>query len=405
MGGRSGPAPTRTPDPAAITAAFRALAATGADDTSGVVVAAAPGRVNVIGEHTDYAGGLCLPAAIDRHVVCAAVRDTTPVPGRPRFRFASSGHEPGGRWERLAVAVTDELDSLGLAPTRASAGFAATVPEGGGLSSSAAFEVACALALTAVAGHVVEPARIAAACRRAEAAGLGVPCGPMDQVASCLGVAGGAILLDCRSLETRAVALPAGTALIVVDSGIPRTLVGSGYAERVAECAEAAGLLGVASLRDIDIADLGRVDATLPRVLARRVRHVVGENARVVEAVRICDIGGSVADLGRLVDASHESLARDYDVSLPALDAIVAACRTIEGVRGARVVGAGFGGSVLVLVDSRAVDPDAVAAAVPGPACVVHPCAGARVLAPADLPADRPADLPADLRADRPGDP
>lgn len=365
----------------AAAAALEALSATGAGDTSHAAVAAAPGRVNIIGEHTDYTGGLCLPAAIDRHVVCAAV--AAPRAGgsaHERFRFASAGHETGGSWEHLAHAVAAELDGLGIAPPGASAGFAGDVPEGAGLSSSAAFEVACALALSTAAGHAPDPMRLAAACRRAEAAGLGVPCGPMDQIASCMGVAGGAILLDCRSLEARAVALPPGTALVVVDSGIPRTLAGSGYAERVRECAAAAALLGIASLRELGFADPDAAGATLPPDLARRVRHVVSENARVVEAVRICESGGSVADLGALVDASHESLARDHEVSLPALDALVAACRAVDGVCGARVVGAGFGGSVLAVVDARAADPRAAAAAIPAPAVVVQPSEGARVL-------------------------
>lgn len=357
-------------------AALATLTATGAGGSVAPVVAAAPGRVNIIGEHTDYTGGLCLPAAIDRYVVCAA----EPGTGTGVFRFGSVGHEPGGAWTNLAAAVAAELETLGLAPDSAIAGFAGDVPEGAGLSSSAAFEVACGLALTAVAGHRPDPPELAAACRRAEAAGLGVPCGPMDQIASCLGVAGGAILLDCRSLATRPVMLPAGTALVVADSGVHRRLAGSGYAERVRECGEATTQLGVASLRDVAVADLPAATAALGPTPARRVRHVVTENARVLEAVAICESGGSATDLGMLVDASHESLALDFGVSLPEIDALVAACRSVRGVCGARLVGAGFGGSVLVVVDAEAANPSEVADSLPAPTVVVHPVAGAEIL-------------------------
>ncbi|MBX7160583.1 MAG: galactokinase, partial [Acidimicrobiia bacterium] len=232
------------------------------------------------------------------------------------------------------------------------------------------------------AGHDPDRAALAAACRRAEAAGLGVPCGPMDQVASALGVEAGAILLDCRSLDTRTVTLPQGTALVVVDSGIRRTLAGSGYADRVRECADAAARLGAESLRDITPADLRAVHAGLPDLLARRVSHVVSENARVLEAVACCEGGGSVADLGAIVDASHESLSLDFEVSLPDIDELVRTCRAVPGVRGARIVGAGFGGSVLAVVDAGEVDPAATAAAIAAPALVVHPSMGAHVLVP-----------------------
>lgn len=364
-----------------IAAAVDALASTGVGTTRAVVVAA-PGRVNLVGEHTDYDGGLCLPAAIDHHVVAAAVSAPDALPGTDPFRFASADHEPGGTWTALARAVAAEVGALGLAPPAATVGFAGDVPEGAGLSSSAAFEVACGLALANAAGHEPDAMALAAACRRAEAAGLGVPCGPMDQIASCLGVDGGAVLIDCRSLETRPVVLPAGTAVIVVDSGLPRTLAGSGYADRVRECAAAAAMLGVESLRDVPAEDLAAATDSLPPHLARRVRHVVSENGRVLAAVAVCDAGGTVADLGALVDASHESLSRDHEVSLPAIDALAAACRSVPGVRGARIVGAGFGGAVLAVADAAAVDPDAAAAAMPAPAVVVHPGPGAHVLRP-----------------------
>lgn len=342
-------------------------------------MAAAPGRVNVLGEHTDYNDGLCLPAAIDRYAVCAAAVARAPG-GEGRFRFESEDHRSDGTWVALAEAVAAELDLIGLAPPGARAGIASDVPEGAGLSSSAAFEVACALALATLTGTRVDLAAIAAACRRAEAAGLGVPCGPLDQIASCFGVDGGAIVLDCLTLDIEAVTLPEGACLVVVDSAIPRTLAGSAYADRVHECVTAARRLGVATLRDVGLDDLPAAEGILPPDLLRRVRHVVSENARVMEAAAICRGGGTAADLGALVDESHESLARDHEVSLPAVDDLVTACRGVPGVVGARITGAGFGGSVLALVDAATADPAVVAATIPAPAVVLQPVAGARVL-------------------------
>lgn len=339
---------------------------------------AAPGRVNILGEHTDYSDGLCLPAAVDRHVVCAAIATEPSEDGR--FRFESEDHPSGGTWLVLAEAVAAELDAIGLAPAGARAGLASDVPEGAGLSSSAAFEVACGLALATLASEAVDLAAIAAACRRAEAAGLGVPCGPLDQIASCFGIEGGAILLDCRSLDTEAVTLPEGVALVVVDSGISRTLAGSPYADRVRECEAAARRLGVAALRDVSLEDVPAAQRVLPPGLMRRVRHVVSENARVVEAATLCRGRGTTAELGALVDESHASLAHDHEVSLPAVDDLVAACRALPGVVGARIMGAGFGGSVLALVDAAAADPAEVAARFPAPAVVLRPVDGAHVL-------------------------
>lgn len=300
--------------------------------------------------------------------------------GEPRFRFASDGHRPEGAWATLAGAVVDELDAIGLAPHGARAGFAGDLPEGAGLSSSAAFEVACGLALGTLAGKALDRVTLAAACRQAEAAGLGVPCGPLDQIASCFGVEGGAIVLDCRTLGIDAVHLPEGTTLVVVDSGISRTLADSGYADRVRECEAAARLLGVASLRDVVADDVASAMGVLPPELMRRVRHVVSENDRVAEAAALCRAGGSVADLGALVDASHTSLAHDHEVSLPDVDALVSACRAVPGVVGARIMGAGFGGSVLALVDAAGADPTEVAGRLPAPAFAVQPAAGAHVL-------------------------
>ena len=345
---------------AAAVAEYRV--AGGAEDPA--VVVRSPGRVNVLGEHTDYNDGLCLPAAIDREVVVAADA------GGGVLSLASAGHEPAAPfpvgappahppWARLAGAVAAELAALGRPFTGLTAGVAGNLPEGAGLSSSAAFEVGLAVALAATAHWEVPPLDVAAACRRAELAGLGVACGPMDQVAVACGRAGHALLLDCETLEVEPVRLPAGVALVVIDSGIARTLAGSGYNARRAECQEAARLLRVASLRRLGPDDLPRVEAALPAVLAARVRHVVTENARVRAAVT-----ADAPALGALLNASHRSLAVDYEVSLPDVDRLVAATVATEGVFGARLTGAGFGGAIVAVADAglaRAAADDAAA--------------------------------------------
>ena len=203
-----------------------------------------------------------------------------------------------------------------------------------------------ALALAVAAAWEAPPLEIAAACRRAELTGLGVACGPMDQIAVACGRAGHALLLDCETLAVEPVHLPASVALAVIDSGIARTLAGSGYNTRRAECAEAARRLGVPSLRRVGPDDLARVEADLPDVLAARVRHVVTENERVRAAVT-----ADAAGLGALLDASHRSLAVDYEVSLPDLDRLVAITAATDGVHGARLTGAGFGGAIVAVAD------------------------------------------------------
>jgi len=387
------------PPPAATAAALAAFAASGGTGTP--LVVSAPGRINILGEHTDYNDGLCLPAAIDRGVVCAVAPRAGAAPfDGVELRLASDGHDPvppvsvpplpeGPGWLRLAGAVAMELDGLGVHPAGIVGGFGSDLPEGSGLSSSAAFEVAWALAMCSIAGSNVSPMALAAACRRAEAAGLGVPCGPLDQIASCLGVEGGALLLDCASLEVETVTLPRGgdgepPAFVVVDSGIPRRLADSGYAQRVAECRAAAEMLGVPSLRSVGPADLAGAARRLPDLLLRRVRHVVTEIQRVRDAVETCrhgDGGAAVSALGSLMDESHRSLSADFEVSLPQIDDLVERCRAVPGVHGARIVGAGFGGSVLCLADGAPDATVAIAEAVAGGtaagALVVRPSAGA----------------------------
>jgi galactokinase len=316
----------------------------------------APGRVNLIGEHTDYNLGLCLPFAVDRGItVTAELRDGGEIvaPGLP-------DDDP---YLRGAVA---ELRAAGVDLPGCSLAVHSDLPQEAGLSSSAALSIALVLALTAAAGAArPEPADLARLCQRIENEYTGVETGLLDQLASILGEEGRAVRLDMRTLESRPVVLDLGDhTLAVLDSGSSRSLAQSGYNERRAECERAAGLLGVESLRDA-------TDwSGLPGPLDRRVRHVVTENERVDAAVAALE-ARDLQRLGELLDASHRSLRDDFEVSVPEVERAVDAC-TEAGALGARIMGGGFGGSVLALFPPEA-DP-------PRGALRVAPCRGARVL-------------------------
>jgi len=312
----------------------------------------APGRVNLIGDHTDYNEGFVLPVAIDLDCVVAAlpgasVRVTSlelddavelPPDGGGDLAAESRG------WARLVVAVAQELARIGRPPVGVDALVASDVPIGSGLSSSAAFEVVCAVALAAAGDWDADPVALARACRAAEERATGVPCGIMDQLVALVGRAGCALLIDCRSLETRAVALPEKAAALVVHSGQPRTLAGSAYGERRRGCEALAQRLGVPALRDATPAQVA--DEPLGR-------HVVSENERVLAAVAALE-SGDLARLGSLLSASHTSLRDDFRVSTRELDALVEEL-VAAGAYGARLTGAGFGGSVVAICDSDAV--------------------------------------------------
>ena len=292
----------------------------------------APGRVNLIGDHTDYQDGWCLPMAIDREVVV----EWTPAAAGAGTAFLSA--EPDGGIVAVARAV---LAERGIAARAVDAAVTSTIPVGAGLSSSAAFTVACLLALT----DELSGRELALTAQAVEQRATGVPCGVMDQMASVCGRAGHALLLDCRTLEVTPVPLPPSCAVVVVHSGLPRTLATSAYAERRAACEAAAARLGVPALRD----------ASLPDVADDPIaRHVVSENARVLAAVDALRAGDAAA-FGRLMGASHASLRDDFAVSTPELDALAELC-VAEGAHGARLTGAGFGGCVVALVDAAARD-------------------------------------------------
>ncbi len=317
--------------------------------------ARAPGRVNLIGDHTDYQDGLCLPIAIDRDVL-VGFRPRTD--GRVRVHsldldarielsppFTPTTGDVDG-WAR-PIAATAALLSPRFGGDFAGfdAAITSTVPIGGGLSSSAAFDVALAM-VTAAVGHLrLTPRELALTAQEVEHRASGVPCGLMDQLASVGGRAGHALLLDCRSFAVTPVPIPTAAGVLVVHSGLERTLESSAYAQRRAACEDAAARLGVATLRD----------ATFEQVRDNPIaRHVVTENARV-EAFAGALAADDLGRAGALMVESHQSLRDDFEVSTPELDRLVALALD-AGAYGARLTGAGFGGCVVLLVETGALD-------------------------------------------------
>jgi galactokinase len=335
------------------------------------VTARAPGRVNLIGDHTDYTGGLCFPIAIDRGIEITGRRD----PALRDVRLSSADHDAAvipldvddaaaatPEWARYVAGVVAEL--------RPPAGFvgvvASNLPAGSGLSSSAALEVACALALGADAGDPIALARL---CQAAEHAARGVPTGLLDQIASICAVEGSGLHLDCRSLEVVPVTLPPPDVAewLVVWAGA-RSLAASGYGARVAELAVAEDAIG--PLRD---AALGDVDAIDDPTIRARARHVVSENARVDDFAAAIT-GGDLVTAGALMSDSHRSLSGDFACSTPDIDALCGRLLATPGVHGARMTGGGWGGCVVALIKSGAVD-----AATFDSAWLVRPSGGATV--------------------------
>ncbi len=378
------------------------------DDERPITVAWAPGRINLIGEHTDYNDGYVLPVAVDRVVALAG----RPAAAGRRSTLYSAHHDRTAAYNASRGALLDprprrlpqfaryvrgvavELAMLpGDVEPAIEVAIAGNVPVGGGLSSSAAVTVAAAVFAAAVGGPTLEPLEMARLCQRAEQRAVGVRVGIMDQAASCLGRPDTALLLDCRTLAYEHIPLRLdGSTLAVFDTGVPRTLAAVGYNERRAECEAALALLaqaiaadepgrGAMALRDITPGDLERYGARLPEPLLRRARHVVRENARVLEAVRALR-AGDVAGLGALLDASHASLRDDFAVSCPELEAAVEIARGVPGVLGARLMGAGFGGAALMLVRADAWEALAAAQASEYPrragrGGALHRCAAA----------------------------
>jgi galactokinase len=321
-----------------------------------VFVGEAPGRVNLIGEHTDYSGGYVLPTVIPQttSVAVAANPDahvrvfsrTVPVEaGRATFTIGEEARQHG--WVDYVQGVTSVLQSEGVALGGFDAIIDSTVPLGSGLSSSASLIVALLRALRTLYQLALDDLVLAGLARRVETDFLGIPVGPMDPLACTLGRPGYAVLLDTRSLASELVQFPAGLDVAVVNSGIRHSHATGGYRERQQQCVEAAARLGVAMLRVVSETHLAVVEA-LSDPLNRRARHVVTENARVLAAVEAMR-QGDLVQLGRLVDASHESLRDDFEVSTPEVDALVAIARRQQGVFGARITGGGFGGAIVIV--------------------------------------------------------
>jgi galactokinase len=326
-----------------------------------------PGRVNLIGEHTDYNDGLCLPFPIE-YGVTVEIRegdDATVAAHAADLgeddAFAAADPEGAEGWRAFVRGTVAELNRAGYPVRGGALSISGEVPRGSGLSSSAALEVALALALLAHSGH--EPPGdlrdLARLCSRVENDWVGAQTGLLDQMAALFGRPEHAIRLDMRDLRVDPCPLELGDwRLVTVDSGVAHTHAASGYNERRRECREAARLLGVASLRD------ATDPSGLPPPLDRRVRHVIDENARVDAAVAALR-AGDLPELGRLLDASHASLRDLYEVSVPEVDAVVERLKA-GGAAGARIVGGGFGGSVLALLPPGVEPPDGALSVIPG---------------------------------------
>ena len=322
-------------------------------------VAVAPGRINIIGEHTDYNQGFVLPAAIDRHIAVALRlrRDARVALRSDRYQAAvdleALPTRRQGNWADYLVAVAREIDRLYDPGPGFDAFVASDIPVGSGLSSSGALEVATAVAMMAARGIEMSALETAQLCQAAENGFVGARTGIMDPFTALKARGGNAILLDCRSMHDEQVPLPDGRyAWLLADSRVRHELASSAYNERRRECEAAAAALGLSSLRDATDADLERIANPVER---RRARHVVTENARVLQAADALR-RRSPRGLGPLLYASHESLRLDFAVSCRELDCLVELAAGMPQVIGARMMGGGFGGCALVLVASAGID-------------------------------------------------
>lgn len=327
------------------------------------LLARAPGRVNLIGEHTDYNDGYVLPAAIERETRIAAAprpdgivrlvardldRETT-------FDLAhvAPAADPQATWSNYVRGVAAGLLAAGYRLRGLDAVIQGNVPVGSGLSSSAALEMASVQAFAAAGEFTVPPDQAARIGQKAEHDFVGANTGLMDQLASALGQPDRVLLIDCRDLSYRPVPTPAGATILIADTAVRRQLASSAYNERRSQCEAAAAAMGVRALRDATLEMLARVD--VPDVVRRRAQHVIEENDRVLATVAALQ-AGDLTQVGRLMNASHASLRDLYEVSSAELDAMAELLRSQPGCYGARLTGAGFGGCCVALVDAPAVD-------------------------------------------------
>ncbi len=322
----------------------------------------APGRVNLIGEHTDYNDGFVLPLAIDRAIWIAlrpredrqVVVHSIDYDESAQFALDGFADEKAG-WIEYLKAVAWSLQEEGLELAGWEGVLVGDVPLGAGLSSSAALEMATARAFAAVSGLDWDPVAMAKLGQRAENRWVGVNCGIMDQLISAAGQADHALLIDCRSLQIQPVPFPEGVAVVVLDTSTRRGLVDSAYNQRRAQCESAAEFFKVAALRDVALDLFERTAADLDEVTQNRALHVITENDRTLQAVEAMN-RGEVCALGVLMNKSHASLRDDYEVSSDALNAMVEAACAHEACYGARMTGAGFGGCAVALIRADAAD-------------------------------------------------
>ena len=372
----------------------------------------APARVNLIGEHTDYNEGFAMPCAIDREtVVAAAPREDGILEvlacdlngaedgGRGglagdgalgRFRVEDAANVGGSpQWLRYVQGMVAVLREQGQAVGGATLAIAGNVPQGAGLSSSASLEMAIGQALSALGGWTLAPTAMALAGQRAENVYAGCRCGVLDQLSSSLGVQDHALLMDCRSLEVRPVPMPADIAVLVVDSKIQRGLVDSEYNLRRQQCEAAARGLGVRALRDVDDGLWSRLGGQLDPVVRRRARHIISDSRRCAGLADAL-ARGDFAEISRLMRESHWSMRDDFEITVPAIDALAALMQDVIGsAGGARMTGGGFGGCVIALAPRAMVDEIRLAVergyrSPDGRAAELHVCAasdGAGVLA------------------------
>jgi galactokinase len=320
------------------------------------VRATAPGRVNLIGEHTDYNGGFVLPAAIPQRTVAElrpAAGDQVEAysanmgAGGERRRYALGREAPGGSWIDYVQGITHILAADGHPLTGFCLRIDSSIPVGSGLSSSAALEVSVLRALRAAFELPLDDIQLALIGQRTETDFVGAPVGVMDEMASSLADESHALFIDTRTLRYERIPIPPNAELIVIDSGVTHSHAAGDYRTRRSECDRAASMLGVEQLRDVTEADFGRV-AQLPEPLPRRVRHVVTENARVIETVRALR-DGALDAAGALFAASHASMRDDFEVSVPEVDLLVSIAARHADVFGARLTGGGFGGAIVAL--------------------------------------------------------
>lgn len=357
----------------------------------------APGRVNLIGEHTDYNDGFVLPCAIDYHTVISGTRR-----GDRRVNVIAVDYDgeqdefdldqiiephPDRLWANYVRGVVKYLLEAGHVLTGADMTISGNVPQGAGLSSSASLEVATGQFFKSLNGLAIDPTGLAQIGQRAENHFVGCNCGIMDQLISARGQADHALLIDCRSLETQAVAMPHDIAVVIINSNVQRGLVGSEYNTRRRQCEEAARFFGVKALRDVSLTEFEQRAPGLDPVVARRARHIITDSQRAIDLSAALN-AGDLALIGRLMAASHASMRDDFEITHPAVDALVDIVKDALGdAGGVRMTGGGFGGCIVALMPQDRIDDvgDAVlarykaASGLDSSTYVCHASAGAGV--------------------------